>query len=88
MVDNTSEAGRQAVERAAAAAAQSSTLGPGTAGFTTSGAAYRGKEVASNIGAAPPAEIGFTTSNGLGYADMHEGVTDTGYATAQHYPGE
>lgn len=83
MVDNTSEAGRQAVERAQAAARQSSTLGPGTAGYTTSGAAYRGQEVAGNIGAAPPGEPGFGTANGLGYADVQEGGTQSGYAPAQ-----
>lgn len=34
------------------------TLGPGTAGHTTSGAAYRGHEVAANTGAPHPAEPG------------------------------
>lgn len=82
MVDNTSEAGRQALERAAAAAEQSSNLGPGTAGKTISGAAYRGREVAGNEGAPTPAEPGFGTSNGLGY-NGDEGGTQTGYAPAQ-----
>lgn len=81
MVDNTTESGRQALERAMAAAHQSSTLGPGTAGHTMTGAAYRGQEVASNIGAAPPAEPGFGTDTGLGYAE--EGSTKSGYAKAQ-----
>ncbi|MDF2627947.1 MAG: hypothetical protein K0R39_1778 [Symbiobacteriaceae bacterium] len=81
MVDNTSESGRQAVELAMEAARQSSTLGPGTAGYTTSGAAYRGKEVAGNTGAAPPAEVGFGTDNGLGYAE--EGSTKSGFAKSQ-----
>lgn len=81
MVDNTIESGRQAVERAREAATQSSALGPGTAGYTTSGAAYRGREVASSLGAPSPAEPGFTTSNGLGYTDG--GDTQSGYAAAQ-----
>jgi hypothetical protein len=81
MVDNDNEAGHQAVERAAAAAQQSDSLGPGTAGYTTSGAAYRGREVAGNMGAPTPAEPGFQSSNGLGYTEG--GDTRSGYAPAQ-----
>lgn len=69
MVDNTNEAGRQAVERAKAAAAQTDNLGPGTAGHTTSGAAYRGMEVASQTGAPTPAERGFPNRAGGGKLD-------------------
>ncbi|HYF94921.1 MAG TPA: hypothetical protein VD969_22125 [Symbiobacteriaceae bacterium] len=82
MVDNTIESGRQAVERAAAAAGQSGSLGPGTAGHTISGAAYRGREVAGNDGAPTPAEPGFGQTNGLGYNDAGGG-THSGYAPAQ-----
>jgi hypothetical protein len=81
MVDNDSEAGRQAVARAAAAAQQSDSLGPGTAGYTTSGAAYRGREIAGNNGSPTPAEPGFGTTNGLGYNEG--GDTPSGYAPAQ-----
>lgn len=84
MVDNDNEAGRQAVQRAAAARNQE-TLGPGTAGYTTSGAAYRGKEIAASMGVPGPEEVGFTSNTGLGYAD--EGV-ETGFAKAQHVEGE
>lgn len=59
MVDTHSEAGGEAVERQRRAARETDTLGPGTAGHTTSGAAYRGHEVAANTGAPSPAEIGF-----------------------------
>ncbi len=62
MVDNTNEAGRQGVRRAEAAAAKTDILGPGTAGHTTSGAAYRGQEVASSVGAPTPAERGFSNT--------------------------
>lgn len=62
MVDNTNEAGRQAVQRAQAAASKTDNLGPGTAGHTTSGAAYRGMEVASQVGAPTPAERGFSNT--------------------------
>lgn len=81
MVDNTIESGRQAVERARQAAEQASSLGPGTAGYTTSGAAYRGQEVASSLGAPHPEEPGFVTSNGLGYNEG--GNAPSGYAPAE-----
>ncbi|HWI62543.1 MAG TPA: hypothetical protein VNT75_11930 [Symbiobacteriaceae bacterium] len=84
MVDNTSEAGRQAVEQAQAAAEQSTALGPGTSGHTTTGAAYRGREVASNAGAPTPAEPGFGTTNGLNYNEG-QGGTKTGYAPTQPF---
>lgn len=64
MVDNTSEAGRQAVEKNRAAASRTDDLGPGTAGHTISGAAYRGMEVADNTGEATPAERGFSNTRG------------------------
>lgn len=67
MVDNDIKAGHQAVERARAAT-KTDTLGPGVSGFTSSGAAYRSREIASQIGAPSPAETGFTNNNGLGYA--------------------
>jgi|GEM_PF-5002516 len=41
------------------AARQTSELGPGTAGMTTSGAAYRGMEVAAHTGQPSPADPGF-----------------------------
>lgn len=69
MVDDTNEAGRQAVERAAKAAEAVDTLGPGTAGQTTSGAAYRGREVAANTGAPHPADPGLPNRSGGGKLD-------------------
>jgi hypothetical protein len=81
VVDIESEAGRQAVERARVAAEQDSTLGPGTAGYTTSGAAYRGQEIASEIGAPSPEEPGFGSATGLGYNEGKGAVS--GYARAQ-----
>lgn len=80
MVDNDSRAGHQAVERAIAATEGHSNLGPGTAGYTTSGAAYRGKEVAGNMGVPGPDEVGFTQDNGLHYND---GGDRNDYADAQ-----
>lgn len=80
MVDNDMEAGRQAVERAQRAT-QTNALGPGTAGYSTSGAAYRGKEIAASMGVESPAEVGFTGSTGLGYAE--EGGAESDYPAAQ-----
>lgn len=86
MVDNDTDAGRQAVENVKRALEaqrlENSILGPGTAGYTTSGAAYRGQEIASSIGSPPPADPGFTQDNGLGYVD-DEGTPTAGYARAQ-----
>jgi hypothetical protein len=80
MVDNDMNAGHQAVQRAKAAT-KTDTLGPGTAGFTTSGAAYRGKEIASTIGVPSPEATGFTTDSGLGYVSKE--ATLSGYEPAQ-----
>jgi hypothetical protein len=62
-----------ALGKARRAAAETDPLGPGTAGYTTSGAAYRGKEIASSMGVPGPADPGFTTDFGLGYDDREEG---------------
>lgn len=59
------------VQRARAAARESDWLGPGTAGQTTSGAAYRGQEVAAQRGVPSPADPGFTQNTGLGYVDRN-----------------
>lgn len=59
----------EAVQRARRSAPETSQLGPGTAGHTITGAAYRGQEVAGNTGSPAPAEPGFTSSTGLGYND-------------------
>jgi hypothetical protein len=82
MVDNDIKAGRQAVERAAAAR-ESSPLGPGTAGHTIAGAAYRGQEVAVSTGSPGPAEPGFTNDTGLGYNDSEEAKSYRGYSRAE-----
>jgi hypothetical protein len=42
-----------------AAALPNSPTGPGTSGYTTSGAAYRGPEVAESLGVPGPDERGF-----------------------------
>ncbi|HEY3369146.1 MAG TPA: hypothetical protein VGK74_29170 [Symbiobacteriaceae bacterium] len=86
MVDNDNKAGHQAVERARKAA-QTNDLGPGTSGFTTSGAAYQGKNVADAIGASGPAEQGFGTNNGLGYVDP-DVTAPSGYAPTEKGPGK
>lgn len=75
------KAENQAVDRSRRAAPETDPLGPGTAGRTTSGAAYRGQEVAGNTGAPAPAEPGFTQDTGLGY--NNGGVTTSGYEPAQ-----
>lgn len=49
----------EAVESRRQAAQQTDALGPGTAGFTISGAAYRGMEVAADTGNPSPADPGF-----------------------------
>lgn len=86
MVDNTSEAGRQAVERARRAA-ETEPLGPGTSGHTTSGAAYQGQNVADARGVPGPAEQGFGgTRTGLGYtADTPPAAS--GYDKADTFRG-
>jgi hypothetical protein len=71
----------EAVKDARFAANHADNLGPGTSGYTTSGAAYRGREVASSMGEPTPAEPGFTSNFGLGYNDV--GDDDGGYAPAQ-----
>ncbi len=86
MVDNDLRAGNEAVRRAARAAAQDGDRGPGTAGYTTSGAAYRGNEVAAAMGRPHPAEQGFTQDDGLGYADGGAGLEN--YPKTQHVEGE
>lgn len=50
----------EAVQRARQAMEQTSDLGPGTAGYTTSGAAYRGMEIAADTGQPSPADRGFS----------------------------
>lgn len=80
MVDNDIRAGHQAVQRAQRAT-ETNALGPGTAGYTTSGAAYRGKEIAASMGVESPAEVGFNTNTGLGYAE--EGGAEGDYPAAQ-----
>lgn len=52
---------QEAVAKQRQAAAETSWLGPGTAGHTISGAAYRGHEVAAHIGAPSPASPGFSS---------------------------
>jgi len=69
MVDNTNEAGRKAVQQAAEAAENESALGPGTAGNTISGAAYRGQEVAAKTGEPHPADPGFANRTRGGKLD-------------------
>lgn len=49
----------QAVESSRKAARQTDQLGPGTAGYTISGAASRGMEVAADRGVPSPADPGF-----------------------------
>jgi len=69
----------QAVEKQRRAAQKSNPLGPGTAGYTTSGAAYRGVEVAAATGAPTPADPGFpVTAVGLhpGQGQRVEGSTE------------
>jgi hypothetical protein len=57
------------------AASETDFLGPGTSGYTTSGAAYRGHEIAARTGAPSPADPGFGVSGkGLGYV-AEEGET-------------
>jgi len=72
MIDHHSSPGAKAAERALAAKRERTTLGPGVSGYTTSGAAYRGKEVAANRGIPGPAEQGFGHTDGLGYAKPKE----------------
>ncbi|MFZ5815910.1 MAG: hypothetical protein ACOY93_11475 [Bacillota bacterium] len=48
-----------AVERRRQAAGETGQRGPGTAGYTTSGAAYRGMEIAAATGRPSPADPGF-----------------------------
>jgi hypothetical protein len=55
--ENEDEA--RAVESRRQAARQTDQLGPGTAGYTMSGAAYRGMEVAADTGKPSPADPGF-----------------------------
>lgn len=75
MIDHPSSPGAKAAEQALAHGRQRSTLGPGVSGYTTTGAAYRGKEVAANHGLPGPAEQGFSHSNGLGYAESDQGAS-------------
>lgn len=49
----------KAVQNRRRAARRTDELGPGTAGYTTSGAAYRGMEVAADRGVPSPADPGF-----------------------------
>lgn len=49
----------EAVESRRQAARETDQLGPGTAGYTISGAAYRGMEVAADTGSPSPADPGF-----------------------------
>jgi hypothetical protein len=58
--DQERESEKAAVQHQEQAAATSDTLGPGTAGHTISGAAYRGMEVAARTGAPSPEERGFS----------------------------
>lgn len=52
----------EAVARARQAMAQTSDLGPGTAGYTTSGTAYRGMEIAAATGQPSPEDRGFSNT--------------------------
>lgn len=72
----------RAVARARHSAPRTSPLGPGTSGHTTTGAAYRGQEVAEKSGQPAPAEPGFGSGYGLGYVDEERGDYD-GYGPAQ-----
>lgn len=72
MIDYPSSPGAKAAKRALAQSRERTTLGPGVSGYTTSGAAYRGKEVAANRGIPGPAEQGFGHIDGLGYAKPKE----------------
>lgn len=84
MVDANSKAGAKAVQAVEASLNQGNTdtLGPGVAGHTISGAAYRGKEVAANRGIPGPAEQGFGNSTGLGYAEPEEASALNDYERA------
>lgn len=53
---------RESVRKQKQAATISDNLGPGTVGHTTSGAAYRGMEVAAHTGAPSPEERGFSNN--------------------------
>lgn len=59
MAERENSAEAQAVESRRRAAQETDPLGPGTAGHTISGAAYRGMEVAADTGAPSPADPGF-----------------------------
>ncbi|MGE5675709.1 MAG: hypothetical protein ACM3XM_17810 [Mycobacterium leprae] len=83
MARDDQKAGRIA-ERKSATAANTDNLGPGTAGYTTTGAAYRGKEVADNQGVPGPAEPGFQGNTGLGYNNGN--MAPSGYAPANPTP--
>ncbi|MEW8978270.1 MAG: hypothetical protein AB2385_07675 [Symbiobacterium sp.] len=66
-----------AVEKRRRAARETSALGPGTVGYTSSGAAYRGMEVAAGTGAPSPADPGFpVTAVGL-HPGAGQGVQGT-----------
>lgn len=86
MAEDREQAESEAVANARFAANHSDSLGPGTAGYTTSGAAYRGREVAGKNGAPTPAEPGFNTNFGLGYNDA--GGVYLGYAPSQDDAGQ
>lgn len=68
----------EAVESRQRAARETDQLGPGTAGKTISGAAYRGMEVAADEGAPSPADPGFpVTRVGLHPGQGVDGDTTT-----------
>ncbi|MBP2018772.1 hypothetical protein J2Z79_002187 [Symbiobacterium terraclitae] len=81
----------KAVEERRRAVRASHPLGPGTAGRTTSGAAYRGMEVAAATGEPSPADPGFpVTAVGLhpGQGQDPEGTTErSGGRTGRKAPG-
>jgi len=66
---------KQAMANRRRAARESDPLGPGTAGRTTSGAAYRSMEVAAESGSPSPADPGFpVTAVGLHPGQGAEGT--------------
>lgn len=94
--ENANEA--RAVESRRQAARQTDQLGPGTAGFTMSGAAYRGMEVAADTGKPSPADPGFPVTRvglrpgqgtgGLSTYETADGLSDQAVTEAARLPDQ
>jgi hypothetical protein len=80
--ENQDEA--KAVRSRKEAASATDPLGPGTAGYTTSGAAYRGMEVAADTGAPSPADPGFPVTR----VGLHPGQGVGGDTTTSQAHGD